>query len=275
MPNKEATSERQPVGEIIAAAGTRFFTDPLSEWSRKLLVMLLLLTIVSWLLLLGVVVPKDTEIVGTVSWSKPESAVLVAALATIFVLILYYLSAWQDVKLWRFGNSSTIASIRKRILDVMKDIGDIQSSQETLRDEASQLQNKLIVSESEVDSEFMADYQPFDIADLTDVTKIAAVEPGTEASLALHKQRIEKLQEHLKQLTKLSGDHKRLWEIQRKLVYDEAIADTLFAEVVMLSRLIDEGNRHLNIRQWIHVAGPTVFAIATVVVVAITTLFAR
>lgn len=267
--------ERKPVGEIIAAAGARFFTDPLSDWSRKLLVMLLLLTSVSWLLLLGIVVPKDTDMVGTVSWNKPESAVLVAALATIYVLILYCLSSRQDIQIWKFGNNSAITSIRQRVVEVMRDIDNIHAPQVHLRAEATLLGDKLLHSESQADAQFMANYQGYDLADLSDVTEIAKVDPGTEESLNLHRQRIEKLQTHMKRLPKLEGDHERLWQIQRTLVYDEARADALFAEVVVLDQLIDDSKRHADMRQWMQVGGPAVLAIVTTVVVALTTLFAR
>ena len=64
MSTKHSKETREPIAKLNAKVGARLYTEPLSEWSRKLLVFILLLSAVTWLLFLGIVVPKDTDIVG-------------------------------------------------------------------------------------------------------------------------------------------------------------------------------------------------------------------
>jgi|ERR1041385_40729 hypothetical protein len=256
MSTKRSKETRKPIAKLNASVGARFHTEPLSEWSRKLLVFLLLLSAVTWLLFLGIVVPRDTNIVGTVAWNKPGAAVIVAVLTIIYALILFKVSCEQDIAIWKFGNQPTIDAIKARIRETHREYARLIE-----HGALTATQSELLQEIFSYDEKFVSDFQKHDRADALEQTALLVTkEQGTAKSLAFYMERLRNVDEHLEEVKKLGGKREQVWQIQRTIANNNLKADTLMAEQEVLGELLNRCIKHMRVRERTEVWGPAAFA---------------
>ena len=115
----------------MTEVGTELQRDPLSELSRTRQKWLLIASFVTILLAVEVASPEKGMFPGVrFDIQKPELTLLIAGIVTIYLIILYSLTVWQDRRTWKYELSATMLKFhecKEQIADMVYDqIGEVE-----------------------------------------------------------------------------------------------------------------------------------------------------
>lgn len=229
--------------DFISDVGEQLLVEPLSVWSRKLQVILLLLATVTILLSWGVIEVHDANVEAVqVALLQPKYAPRLAACITLYVLLMYIHSCYHDFALNQAQRARAAAKGFARL-------GHIALRQSQLQVTRAMLRKESLADELEHNRTFR---------------ELCALEAEFwSGTMPSYKQaRLEELRQrhHPTERAKVASRHD---EQSHAIDEEESRLDATGQDLVALFKT---HRTHLLIRTWVEVVGPTGLALLASVI---------
>jgi hypothetical protein len=226
--------------ELISEAGEQMFADPLSAWSRKLQVLLLLFSAITLLLAWRIIEVSELNAASAkVKVLQPKYFPCVAASVTLYVLLVYVVSCYHDYAL-------NDAKLGRFIAKAAFRLGGVKLSLIETTMTATRLWKQAIAAEAETlqrERSALAEYRKLQEESLS----------GTMPSYK--DERFEELKRTLGGAADSDSGNAELDAVRREAALLEAVSSDLEA-------LFSRYRSHKRIRLWLEVAAPSVLAAA-------------
>lgn len=252
---------------FLARIGESLSAEFLSPWSRKLQVALMIAAVATFLLAFGVLIPSETSALESrFKWTSPESAPLVSAAITFYLVILYVVSCFSDRRLKQFQSESVVLQVLDRRDDLLTRFNGANDSRLNLSLEISDRRRYLRGVAHHA-------LELFDEFQLERAQLRSQVEDLDSRNL-----RTFEVQGKVAQMLAKSVAHpevqaapppiRELWDRLEQLVAADREVATSSACIAALSAVVTTSRRFIQMRQWVEIWTPVILALTAVLFVA-------
>jgi hypothetical protein len=252
---------------FLARIGESLSAEFLSQWSRKLQVALMIGAVVTFLLAFGVLIPSETSALESkFKWADPESAPLVSAAITFYLVILYVVSCFSDRRLKQFQSEGVVLQVLRQRDDLLTEFKSANDSRFNLSLEISDRRQSLRGVAHKA-------LELFDEFQLERAHLRSQVDDLESNDL-----RVFEVQGKVAHLLAKSVAHpeveaapptiRELWDrLEQLLAADRKVA-TSSACIAALSAVVTTSKRFIQMRQWVEIWAPVILALTGVLFVA-------